>query len=104
MSVQSLYDDGSFLPQLVAPIKKTCPPSHINNLIKCDQPNCLVSTNKRYLLILSDSDMVYFTCSIFKKKENKGKKTNVLFMYFKYIFVYGTHMCYTLFNTLVLET
>lgn len=28
----------------------------------------------------------------------------MLFMYFKYIFVYGIHMCYKLFKTLALET
>ena len=78
-------------------------PSHMNNLVKHDQSDCLFSANKRHV-ILSDWNMAYFTCSLFKKKESNKKKPNMLFMYFKLIFVYGIHMCYTLFKALILET
>lgn len=58
--------------QLAAPPEERGQPSPTNNWIKHDQPNCSVSANKGHL-ILSDWKVIYFTCSIFRKKENNKK-------------------------------
>ena len=50
---------------------------------------------------------IWLTLLVLSSKRNKtkqNKKTNMLFIYFKFIFVYGVHICYTLFKTLILET
>lgn len=81
---------------------QVCQLSHMINFIKHDQPNYMFSAN-RYP-IPSDWSMADFTCSLFKRKESNEKLTCYSCPLNIFLFTVCTHMCYTLFKTLIWET